>query len=89
MTALVVALRSRSCRTITLHACIHTAGHDPVQVPDGISDLEATFTEPLAAACRILEQKVHLRFWGNCISVCETVTLSSHVESQRTVCLCS
>jgi hypothetical protein len=29
------------------------------QVPDGITDLEATFTEPLAAACRILEQQVH------------------------------
>jgi threonine dehydrogenase-like Zn-dependent dehydrogenase len=27
------------------------------RVPDGINDLEATFTEPLAAACRILEQK--------------------------------
>lgn len=32
-----------------------------MQVPDGINDLEATFTEPLAAACRILEQQVHLR----------------------------
>ena len=28
------------------------------EVPDAITDKEAVFTEPLAAACRILEQQV-------------------------------
>ena len=28
------------------------------RVPDNITDQEACFTEPLAAACRIVEQKV-------------------------------
>ena len=27
-------------------------------VPDGLSDQEAAFAEPLAAACRVLEQQV-------------------------------
>jgi hypothetical protein len=59
-----------------------------VQVPDGINDLEATFTEPLAAACRILEQKVHPAIPRlHCMSACETVTLLSHVVCQGTICV--
>ena len=34
------------------------------RVPDNITDQEACFTEPLAAACRIVEQKVaHAHLW--------------------------
>jgi len=32
-------------------------------VPDSLSDEEACFAEPLAAACRIVEQQV---YWQDC-----------------------
>jgi threonine dehydrogenase-like Zn-dependent dehydrogenase len=32
-------------------------------VPEGLSDQEACFAEPLAAACRIVEQQVRRRGW--------------------------
>lgn len=36
------------------------------EVPEAISDEEAAFTEPLAAACRILEQQVLDQFFAAC-----------------------
>jgi hypothetical protein len=76
-------LMQSACRML---ADSKTTSHDPVQVPDGINDLEATFTEPLAAACRILEQKVHPAIpRGDCMSAYETATLLSHIVPQGTI----
>ena len=32
-----------------------------MEVPEGVTDVEAAYTEPLAAACRITEQEVRSR----------------------------
>jgi threonine dehydrogenase-like Zn-dependent dehydrogenase len=52
------------------------------RVPHELSDLEACFAEPLAAACRIVEQKVR-RVGGNRRSRCLQMVSSAVIFSRR------